>query len=98
MTSERVENREPRPIPAREIDQCERCGQRIVWVITVAGPNGRGGKAMPLDPDTSESGNVAVRAGFAGRVLARVLCKDERPDTTELLAMPHFATCPAGRP
>lgn len=82
-----------RRLPARETSRCERCGARIVWARTVAGPNGPGGKAMPLDPDEHPAGNTAVRAGHGDRLLARVLCADEDLATAEYRAMPHFATC-----
>ena len=41
-----------RELPAEAIARttCDSCGRPIVWAITVAGPNGRGGKLMPLDP------------------------------------------------
>lgn len=65
-----------------------------MWAVTLAGPNGPGGKAMPLDPHEDPAGNTAVRPGHGGRLLARVLQKDEQALTpVELLAMPHFATC-----
>lgn len=81
-----------------QVAKCGRCGADIVWARTVAGPNGPGGKPMPLDPTPHPEGNVAVRKAAPGRLLARVLGKDETPDlTVEQLAMPHFATCP-GKP
>ncbi len=79
-----------------DIVTCESCGAPIVWAVTVAGPNGRGGKAMPLNPrEDLGYGNTAVRPGHAGRLLARVLFKDETHDAPgEYLAVPHAATCP----
>lgn len=76
------------------------CKAPIVWAVTVAGENGPGGKAMPLDPHPSIEGNVAVRVNAThGRVLCRVLCKGETVIAgVELLAMPHFATCTARHP
>lgn len=84
-----------RTIPG-DVVECEDCHAPIVWAITVAGPNGPGGKSMPLNPlEDLGYGNTAVRAGHAGRVLARVLGKDETHDSpVEYLAVPHFATCP----
>lgn len=77
---------------------CEGCGNPIVWAITVAGPNGRGGKLMPLDPGENLAGNVAVTAPHRGRLLARVLSKEEKVDRPfEHAAMTHFASCPVGR-
>lgn len=53
---------------------------------------------MPLDPLEATDGNTAVRPAAGGRLLARVLGKDESHDPpVEFLAMPHFATC-AGNP
>ncbi|MFW6776095.1 hypothetical protein ACOACO_17560 [Nocardioides sp. CPCC 205120] len=82
-----------RPLPA-DSTPCGRCGARIVWAITVAGPNGRGGKSQPLDPHEHPDGNVAVSSPRRGRLLARALMADEQHDPhTEFLAMPHAATC-----
>lgn len=94
MTAAEAPNRQapPRRLPGRP-DPCDHCGRLIVWSITVAGPNGPGGKAMPLDAHEHVGGNVAVRPGH-GRLLARVLQRDESHDPpVEYLAMPHFATC-----
>jgi hypothetical protein len=86
-----------RQLPGRRTP-CSRCLRQIVWAVTVAGENGPGGKAMPLDPVEHPEGNTAVLPGAAGRLRARVLQKDERHDPpVEYLAMPHFATCP-GKP
>lgn len=82
-----------RALPGARVT-CERCRAEIVWAVTVAGPNGPGGKATPLDPTEDPRGNVAVNPVAAGRLLARVLGKDEHHDPPiEFLAMPHFATC-----
>ena len=91
----------PRPLPAPPIApaRCRRCRQPIVWAITVAGPNGRGGKGMPLDPLEDLTGNVAVLPVPGGRLTARVLGRDEHVDRpVEYSAMPHFATCTAPPP
>lgn len=83
----------PRQLPGRRA-VCGRCKRPIVWAVTMAGPNGPGGKAMPLDPLEAADGNTAVRPS-GSRLVARVLHKDETHDAqVELLAMPHFATCP----
>lgn len=75
--------------------RCEGCGNEIVWAVTVAGPNGRGGKLMPLDPHENLAGNVAVTAPHRGRLLARVLTKGEDFDRPfEHAGMTHFASCP----
>lgn len=76
---------------------CERCGALIVWARTVAGPNGRGGRAMPLDEYENPRGNVAVTPASPTVLRARVLTKDEHhAPPLEYLAMPHFATCRPG--
>lgn len=85
----------PRPLPGDVHSRCEGCGRDLVWAVTVAGPNGRGGKLMPLDPLEDLTGNVAVTAPRRGRLLARVLTKEEVVDRpVEYCGMPHFATCP----
>lgn len=86
-----------RPLPGTPVP-CERCRATIVWAKTMAGPNGPGGKAMPLDLHEDPAGNVAVTPTTHGRLHARVLMKDERHvPPVEFLAMPHFATCGASQ-
>lgn len=89
---------ELRELPASDIarSHCDGCGALIVWAITVAGPNGRGGKLMPLDPIEDLAGNVQVTVPRLGRLEARVLTRDESMDRSryEYAAMTHFATCP----
>lgn len=84
------------PAPDAPRTTCEGCGATIVWALTVAGPNGRGGKAMPLDPLEDLAGNIAVTAPSRNRLLARALHKGEQVDRPlEYVGMPHFATCAA---
>jgi hypothetical protein len=86
-----------RPLPAPRDAQsiCEGCAQPIVWAVTVAGPNGRGGRLMPMDPLEDLTGNVAITAPTSTRLLARVLTKGEEFDRpVEYAGMTHFATCP----
>lgn len=79
---------------SRQITTCKRCKAPIVWARTVASETGPGGRPMPLDPYPNPEGNVAVRAAIGGRLLARVLTKDEDHDhRAEQRAMPHAATC-----
>jgi hypothetical protein len=90
-----TEQLEPRQLPGGTATRCDGCASPIVWAITVAGPNGRGGKLMPLDPIEVLDGNVAVTNPHRGKLLARVLARDEsvsRP--VEYAAVAHFATCP----
>lgn len=85
------------PVDDRARTTCEGCRCELVWAMTVAGPNGRGGKLMPLDPLENLAGNVAVTTPHRGRLLARVLTKGETFDRPhEYAAMPHFASCPTG--
>lgn len=85
-----------RPIPGDVHSRCDGCLADIVWAVTVAGPNGRGGKLMPLDPVENLDGNIAVTAPTRGRLHARVLTKDETIDRpVEYAGMTHFASCPA---
>lgn len=89
---------ELRHLPAQPVarDRCSGCKREIRWAVTVAGPNGPGGKLIPLDPAENLDGNIAVTAPH-GRLLARALHKDETVDRpVEYIAMTHFATCPAG--
>jgi hypothetical protein len=83
----------PRPLSSR-FQKCSRCHQPIVFARTMATESGAGGKAMPLDLYPNPDGNVAVRDTGRGRLVARVLKKDEDHDRqVEQRAMPHFATC-----
>lgn len=87
-----------RPLPAPRVasTRCEGCGTHVVWAITVAGPNGRGGKLIALNPHEDLRGSYAVTAlqPGRGRLLARCLTKDEAFDRPfEYAAMPHVATC-----
>lgn len=85
------------PAGAHSRTSCSSCKAEIVWAMTVAGPNGPGGKLMPLDPIEHPDGNVAVTVPHRGELRARVLMKDESVDRPlEYVAMPHFATCRAG--
>lgn len=65
---------------------CLRCGRQIVWCVTV------NGKAMPLDPEPNQRGNVFCRFEGRGKLVGRVrIGEDPRPPGTPF--MPHFATC-----
>lgn len=82
--------------PAAATTSCEGCQRPIVWAKTVAGPNGPGGKWIPLDPHEDAAGNVAVTVVHRGRIRARVLQRDETVDRpAEWQAQTHYATCPA---
>lgn len=62
--------------------ECKRCHATIRWLRT------ENGRAMPVDADPDESGNVVLRDGYA-----HVLRKDEPKPANTALLMPHFATC-----
>ena len=64
---------------------CTSCQAPIVW-----GTHSISGKAIPLDPDPVETGNLAVRPGAQ----VRYLTKDGQPEPGEWRAVSHFATCP----
>lgn len=73
---------------------CTACRQPIVFARTLASPTGTGGKNQPLNPREDTTGRIAVRATGPHRSVARTLTGDETPDSfTEVLAMPHAATC-----
>lgn len=83
----------PRRLPGT-VSTCQLCRRHIVWATTVAGPNGPGGKSQAFDPYESTDGRVAIVPRGGGRLWARALHKDESHDLlTELLGMPHVATC-----
>lgn len=83
-----------RKIPGRP-GVCAECKEPFVWGRTVAAESGAGGKGIPLNPFEDPAGSYAVRpVNDRGGLVARALKKDETHDTfTELLAMPHKATC-----
>lgn len=80
-------------LPGR-VQTCNRCKAPFVFARTVATERGKGGKPMPIDLVPRPDGNVAVRIDEGRWLYARVLAKDETHDLhTEVLCMPHFATC-----
>lgn len=82
-----------RRIPATH-ETCEFCGEPIVWAVTVAGPNGPGGKAQPFNHFEDARGNVALIPVTRERIHARALHKGEEVDVPiEYRGMPHAATC-----
>lgn len=94
VTAAEVELR-PLPDPAPR-SNCDGCGESIVWALTTAGPNGPGGKRIPLNAAEDPAGSYAVTHPHRGRLIARGLGRDETADRPgEYLAMPHVATCPS---
>lgn len=67
-------------------ETCRRCGAPIVWVRTAAN-----GRPMPIDPDTTEDGNVALVRGRAHVVAGAQL--EQLRAFDQPLYRPHFATC-----
>lgn len=84
----------PRRLPGIRTG-CPACRREIVYALTVAGPNGPGGKRQAFDPFEDPAGRVAIIPLGRGRLHARALHKGETHDEPlELLGMPHVATCP----
>jgi hypothetical protein len=76
------------------VDTCEFCQEPIIWAVTVAGPNGPGGKAQPFNHFEHVDGRVALLPITRDRITARALHKDEDVDPPrEYRGMPHVATC-----
>jgi hypothetical protein len=77
---------------------CRSCGAPILWVKTEAG------KAIPLDPDPIEGGNIIISVQGRGVEVAHVETEIEK---RARLACPipagrtafisHFATCPQAK-
>lgn len=72
--------------------QCAGCGESIVWVVTV------NRRPMPVDAEPVAHGNVIYGDSLDGKVVVRVLTKDEPYRGPRYLA--HQATCrhPPKRP
>lgn len=73
---------------------CRSCGAHILWVKTEAG------RAIPLDPDPTEAGNVIISVE-TDREVAHVETAVEKAARLEcpipagrLAFTSHFATCP----
>jgi hypothetical protein len=74
------------------VSRCRPCGASIVWATTV------NGKAMPVDVEPAENGNVRLtydpdHPSKAPR--AEVLGPLEQALEEGPLHMPHHATCPS---
>jgi hypothetical protein len=72
---------------------CRACGAPIRWARTAKG------KAIPLDPDPAEAGNVILEEPFGADPIAHVIGSKGVPLELGHLAelprfMPHHATCP----
>lgn len=64
---------------------CKGCGAPIWWVTTAAH-----GRAMPLDPDPTPTGNVTLDP--QGRAVVHAAGQATLDDAERY--MPHHATCP----
>jgi hypothetical protein len=67
---------------------CEHCQAEILWARST-----KTGKPMPIDPAACDDGNLAIYKDHTGRINARALKKDEKPESYERLGKAHFATC-----
>ena len=63
---------------------CRSCGADVLWATTVVT-----GKAIPLDADPVDDGNVVIRNGSA-----HVLSKNNPVRSDETRYRAHWATCP----
>jgi hypothetical protein len=69
---------------------CRSCGQRITWLKTP------GGKAMPVDEDPVEDGNILIDVEHC-QLVARVygsaeMARKAAPEEPRYVS--HFQTCP----
>ncbi len=77
-----------------ETPHCRSCGAPIVWART------NSGKAMPVDAEPVEDGNVVLRTGPDQSVTAYVLSKRDAEGiqldmyVSRDLYVSHFTTCP----
>lgn len=78
------------------MNECRACEAPIRWARTA-----KGGKAIPLDLEPAETGNVVLEenAGLGQAPTAHVVGKNGLPLELAHLAdapryMPHHATCP----
>lgn len=69
------------------MERCRYCRQPIKWARTERG------KAMPLDPDPTEEGNVELVNGVA--VVLGGLDLYAARESNTVLHISHFATCPS---
>lgn len=65
---------------------CRSCGAPIRWARTA------NGKAMPLDPDPSPNGNLALDGETV--IVCGKTAAEQRRANGEALYLSHFATCP----
>lgn len=71
---------------------CKGCGAKIKWIRTI------GGKKMPVDPEAVFvivcGGQERFVTDDGAVILGREARLDEIHDTTPLMHVPHWKTCP----
>jgi hypothetical protein len=75
-----------------DLGRCPSYGARIRWGITAAK-----GRAIPLDPDPSPTGNAWFDDAGRVHVLGRQQLLFQPPDLPQVRYVPHYATCPSYR-
>lgn len=74
------------------LGRCRGCSRTVRWSTTEAG------KAMPLDPEPTDAGNVVARLGGGPGWWSRIPSRDRPQTDAERRFMPHVATCPSPPP
>jgi hypothetical protein len=67
---------------------CKSCGVEIIWRRSI-----NSGKAMPIDADPADNGNVRLVGSAECEVVPRGDLEQARADG-EVLRLSHFVTCP----
>lgn len=76
----------------RGVSACASCGAPVVWAVTM------NDKAMPVDPDPVENGNLILEPTAAGTRAAFVARPPELADDPNGDRwVSHFATCPQSK-
>ncbi len=75
------------PTDLRRINKCTACHAPIVWATTSTG------KAMPVDAEPTENGNLFLMPTVDRRWLAIVLGKVDGATAPRERYTSHFATC-----
>jgi hypothetical protein len=71
-------------------EACRSCSAQVIWATTDKG------KAMPVDAEPAEKGNVALSTNDKGRVIARVVPPHLAFGRKDL-RLSHFVRCPQAR-
>ncbi len=75
----------PPPLPTRLLARCRGCGANIYWAESTRG------KAIPLDAEPAEGGNLVLQRRLDGVLVAMVVKADEMPGAPRFVS--HFSTC-----